>query len=55
MDQAVVAGIGNVQAMEALWRAGLHPERAAGSLRLSALGFELRRRVERVVRLAGGH
>lgn len=32
MDQAVVAGIGNVQAMEALWRAGLHPERAAGSL-----------------------
>lgn len=32
MDQAVVAGIGNVQAMEALWRAGLHPLRAAGSL-----------------------
>ena len=32
MDQAVVAGLGNVQAMEALWRAGLHPLRAAGSL-----------------------
>ncbi|MFZ5478436.1 MAG: Fpg/Nei family DNA glycosylase [Myxococcota bacterium] len=25
MDQSVVAGIGNVQAMEALWRAGLDP------------------------------
>lgn len=25
MDQAVVAGIGNVQAMEALWRARIHP------------------------------
>lgn len=25
MDQAVVAGLGNVQAMEALWRAGLDP------------------------------
>jgi formamidopyrimidine-DNA glycosylase len=25
MDQALVAGVGNVQAMEALWRAHLHP------------------------------
>jgi len=25
MDQSVVAGLGNVQAMEALWRAHLHP------------------------------
>jgi formamidopyrimidine-DNA glycosylase len=25
MDQALVAGLGNVQAMEALWRAGLRP------------------------------
>jgi formamidopyrimidine-DNA glycosylase len=25
MDQSVVAGIGNVQAMEALWRAHIHP------------------------------
>ena len=32
MDQTVVAGIGNVQAMEALWRAGIHPSRAAHSL-----------------------
>ena len=32
MDQTVVAGIGNVQAMEALWRAGIHPSRAADTL-----------------------
>ncbi len=25
LDQTLVAGIGNVQAMEALWRAGIHP------------------------------
>ncbi len=25
LDQSLVAGIGNVQAMEALWRAGIHP------------------------------
>jgi formamidopyrimidine-DNA glycosylase len=32
MDQTVVAGVGNVQAMEALWRAGIHPSRPADSL-----------------------
>lgn len=32
MDQAVVAGLGNVQAMEALWRAGIHPLRPASEL-----------------------
>ncbi len=32
MDQSVVAGLGNVQAMEALWRAGLHPLQPAGGL-----------------------
>lgn len=32
MDQRVVAGIGNVQAMEALWRAGIHPARPAFSV-----------------------
>jgi len=25
MDQSYMAGLGNVQAMEALWRAGIHP------------------------------
>ena len=33
MDQAVLAGIGNIEAVEALWRAGIHPDRACVSLR----------------------
>ena len=32
MDQAVVAGMGNIYASESLFRAGLSPERAAGSV-----------------------
>lgn len=32
MDQSVVAGLGNLTADEALWRARLHPRRRAGSL-----------------------
>ncbi len=33
LDQRGIAGIGNIYASEALWRAHLHPLRAAGSLR----------------------
>lgn len=32
LDQAVVAGVGNIYATEALFRAGVRPARAAGSL-----------------------
>lgn len=32
MDQRLVAGIGNIYANEALWRAGVDPSREAGSL-----------------------
>jgi formamidopyrimidine-DNA glycosylase len=32
LDQRVVAGIGNIYADEALWRARIHPHRPAGSL-----------------------
>lgn len=32
LDQAVVAGIGNIYACEALYEAGIHPARLAGSL-----------------------
>lgn len=32
MDQDRIAGIGNIQAAEALWRAGIHPARSAASL-----------------------
>jgi formamidopyrimidine-DNA glycosylase len=33
VDQAFVAGVGNIYADEALWRARLHPLRSAGTLR----------------------
>lgn len=32
LDQSVVAGLGNLHAAEALWRAGIHPERSADDL-----------------------
>jgi len=32
MDQRVVVGVGNIYASEALFRAGIHPERAAGRI-----------------------
>ena len=32
MDQAVVVGVGNIYAAEALFRAGIHPARAAGRI-----------------------
>ena len=35
LDQSLVAGIGNIYADESLWRARIHPERAAGSLHVS--------------------
>lgn len=45
MDQSRVAGVGNLVADEALWRAGLDPARAAGSLDAA----ELRRLQRHVV------
>jgi formamidopyrimidine-DNA glycosylase len=45
MDQSRVAGVGNLIADEALWRAGLDPARAAGSLSAA----ELRRLQRHVV------
>jgi formamidopyrimidine-DNA glycosylase len=33
LDQAVAAGMGNIYASEALWRAGIRPDRESGSLR----------------------
>lgn len=44
MDQGVIAGIGNIQATEALFRAGLHPARPASSLTLA----EVRRLVDAI-------
>jgi formamidopyrimidine-DNA glycosylase len=32
LDQRFIAGLGNIYASEVLWRAGIHPQRIAGSL-----------------------
>ena len=37
LDQAIVAGLGNIYACEALHRAGIHPARAGGSISLARL------------------
>jgi formamidopyrimidine-DNA glycosylase len=38
LDQRLVAGIGNIYAAEALWRAGIHPRRAGNRTSLARLG-----------------
>lgn len=47
LDQRIVAGLGNIYVCEALWRAGLSPRRAAGSLVRSDSGAN--RRLQRLV------
>ena len=58
MDQAVIAGVGNLLADEALWRAGLSPRRAAGSLsepELDRLRREIRAATRSAIRQGGVH
>jgi formamidopyrimidine-DNA glycosylase len=58
MDQATIAGVGNLLADEALWRAGLSPVREAGSLgeeELDSLRRALRAATRRAIRLGGVH
>jgi len=46
MDQSIVVGVGNIYASEALFAAGIHPKRAAGSVsraRYAKLADEVRR------------
>jgi formamidopyrimidine-DNA glycosylase len=50
LDQRAVAGVGNIYADEALWRARIHPLQQAGELEPEAIA-ELRRAVRRVLRL----
>jgi formamidopyrimidine-DNA glycosylase len=38
LDQAVVAGLGNIYVCEALWRSGLSPRRQAGRLSVASAG-----------------
>ena len=37
LDQRIVAGLGNIYVCEALYRAGIHPARAGGSISLERL------------------
>ena len=37
LDQSIVAGLGNIYVCEALYRAGIHPKRAGGSVSLARL------------------
>jgi formamidopyrimidine-DNA glycosylase len=37
LDQSIVAGLGNIYVCEALYRAGIHPRRAGGSISLERL------------------
>ena len=37
LDQSIVAGLGNIYVCEALYRAGIHPTRAGGSVSLARL------------------
>jgi formamidopyrimidine-DNA glycosylase len=46
MDQAIVVGVGNIYASEALFAAGIHPKRAANSVsreRYARLSIEIKR------------
>jgi len=50
LDQRAVAGLGNIYADEALWRAGIHPLRPAGTLDAAEVG-----RLRRTIRAALRH
>ena len=57
LDQRVVAGIGNIYASEALWRARISPTAPADSLgrpRLARLADALRETVRQALRVRGG-
>jgi formamidopyrimidine-DNA glycosylase len=58
MDQARIAGVGNLAADEMLWRAGLDPARAAGSLsdvEVRRLHRHLRRTFDDLIEGGGSH
>jgi formamidopyrimidine-DNA glycosylase len=58
MDQSVLAGVGNLLADEALWRARLDPRRPAGDLddeELDRLRREIRFATRRAIALGGVH
>jgi formamidopyrimidine-DNA glycosylase len=48
LDQRLVAGVGNIYAVEALWRAGIHPRRAGNRTAIARL-TDLARAVQEVL------
>jgi formamidopyrimidine-DNA glycosylase len=58
LDQGAIAGVGNLLADETLWRARLHPRRAAGDLdaeELDRLRREMRAATRSALRKGGAH
>ena len=56
MDQSIVVGVGNIYASEALFHAGIHPKRAAGSVsreRYAKLAGEVKRVLEYSIERGG--
>ena len=56
MDQAIVVGVGNIYAAEALFAAGIHPRRKAGSVsraRYGLLAAAIRRILEYAIQRGG--
>lgn len=56
LDQHIVAGIGNIYASEALFRAGISPTRAAGKIsapRLEVLAHEVRETLQDAIKAGG--
>lgn len=56
MDQAIVVGVGNIYAAEALFAAGIHPRRKAGSVsraRYALLADAIRRILEYAIQRGG--
>ena len=56
MNANVVVGVGNIYASEALFRAGIHPKRAAGRIslqRYEALADSIRSVLQRAIRAGG--
>jgi formamidopyrimidine-DNA glycosylase len=56
MNSKIVAGVGNIYASEALFRAGIHPNRAAGRIalpRMNSLAKEIRAVLSDAIRQGG--
>lgn len=56
LDQSIVAGLGNIYVCEALYRAGIHPKRAAGSVslpRLERLVVAIREVIDEAIQAGG--